>query len=114
MESLNDLLELTPADAQARLAHPETSKLIDVREPEEVIVASIEGAQLIPMQSIPGELQRLEGLADHSDLLVLCHHGVRSMQVVNWLRNQGIENCFSIAGGIDRWSSELDSTIPRY
>ncbi len=114
MASLNDLLELTPREAQARLAGTGTSKLIDVREPEEVVVANIKGAEPIPMQSIPGELQYLEGLADQGDLLVLCHYGVRSMEVVNWLRNQGIENCFSIAGGIDRWSIELDSAIPRY
>jgi rhodanese-related sulfurtransferase len=87
---------------------------VDVREPWEFDVASIGGSLLIPMQSVPAELQRLEGLADEGDLLVLCHHGVRSLQVVSWLRAQGIENCYSITGGIDRWSTELDSAIPRY
>jgi rhodanese-related sulfurtransferase len=66
------------------------------------------------MQSIPASLQRLEALADEQPLAVLCHHGVRSLNVVMWLRQQGIENCFSITGGIDRWSSEIDPSIPRY
>jgi rhodanese-related sulfurtransferase len=66
------------------------------------------------MQSIPAELQRLEGLADDATLLILCHHGVRSLQVASWLRAHGIENCYSISGGIDRWSLEVDPSIPRY
>ncbi len=88
--------------------------MIDVREPEEFALARIEGAQLIPMQSIPAELQELEGLADDHDLLLLCHHGVRSLQVVSWLRAHGVENCFSVLGGIDRWSREIDPEVPRY
>jgi rhodanese-related sulfurtransferase len=44
----------------------------------------------------------------------VCHHGVRSLQAAQWLRERGIENCFSVAGGIDRWSREIDSKIPRY
>jgi rhodanese-related sulfurtransferase len=66
------------------------------------------------MQSIPAEFQTLEGLSDHANLLILCHHGVRSLQVASWLRAHGIENCYSIAGGIDRWSLEVDGSIPRY
>jgi rhodanese-related sulfurtransferase len=108
------LLEINPAEAQAQLNSSKQSALIDVREPWEFAVASIGGSLLIPMQSVPAELQRLEGLADEGDLLVLCHHGVRSLQVVSWLRAQGIENCYSITGGIDRWSAELEPAIPRY
>src|SRR5581483_5277971 len=71
-------------------------------------------ARLIPMQAIPAEFQRLESLSDDADLLVFCHHGVRSLQVVNWLREHGIENCYSVTGGLDRWSREIDPGIPRY
>lgn len=77
-------------------------------------MAHIGGSQLLPMQSIPAELQRLEALADERDLLVVCHHGVRSLQVVAWLREHGIENCFSVLGGIDQWSREIDPRVPRY
>lgn len=109
-----DVLELSPKEAHARLLATEAAALIDVREPEEFALASIPNAELIPMQSIPAHLQRLEGLADKESLLLICHHGVRSLQVAAWLREQGIENCFSVAGGIDRWSVEVDTSIPRY
>ena len=107
-------LEIEPHKAQAQLRDEGSAVLVDVREPEEFAVARIEGSQLIPMQSIPAELQKLEALADESALLLLCHHGVRSLQVAAWMRGHGIENCFSVAGGIDRWSREVDATIPRY
>jgi len=66
------------------------------------------------MSSVPAVLPRLQALAASSDLLVLCHHGVRSLQVVAWLRQCGLNNCYSVAGGIDRWSREVDPAIPRY
>jgi rhodanese-related sulfurtransferase len=106
--------EVTPQVAQERLTDRKQAALIDVREPEEFALARIEGAVLIPMGSVPAELQKLEGLADSADLLILCHHGVRSMQVTMWLRARGIENCYSVAGGIDRWSWEVDANVPRY
>ena len=87
---------------------------IDVREPEEVRITSIHGAELIPMRSVPAALSKLESLADEAPLVVFCHHGVRSMQVVNWLREQGVAGCQSMAGGIDRWSADVDSAVPRY
>jgi rhodanese-related sulfurtransferase len=112
---LPESLEITPSDAKSRLAaQPKTAVLIDVREPDEVAVARIDGARLIPMQSVPAQLGHLEALADESDLFVICHAGVRSLHVVNWLRNQGVANCFSVAGGIDRWSVEIDPSVPRY
>ena len=106
--------EIAPLEAQSRLKKNGGTVLIDVREPEEFALAKVEGSQLVPMQTIPTELQKLEQLADENTLLVLCHHGVRSLQVVAWLRGQGVENCYSITGGIDRWSRELDPSIPRY
>ncbi len=87
---------------------------LDVREPEEFKISRLEGAQLIPMASVPAELQRIEGLADEADLVIVCHHGVRSLQVAAWLRQQGIENCSSLTGGIDRWSREIDPAVPQY
>jgi rhodanese-related sulfurtransferase len=109
-----DSLEVTPQDVQSRIRQKEALVLIDVREPEELALSRIEGSLLVPMGSVPGELQRLEGLADEQSLMVICHHGVRSLQVVSWLRARGVENCFSVAGGIDRWSVEVDGSVPRY
>jgi rhodanese-related sulfurtransferase len=66
------------------------------------------------MGSVPASLQALEAKSDHSILVVVCHHGVRSLNVVNWLRKQGVDACQSMQGGIDRWSLEIDPTVPRY
>jgi rhodanese-related sulfurtransferase len=77
-------------------------------------MARIEGSELIPMRQVPGALQTLEGRADDGSLIVFCHHGVRSLNVVNWLREQGLEACQSMAGGIDEWSLVVDPKVPRY
>ncbi len=106
--------EITPAEVKRRLDAGEKLHLIDVREPNEFALARIESAELIPMRQVPAELQTLEGRADEAPLIVFCHHGVRSLNVVNWLRQQGLENCQSMAGGIDAWSLGIDSTVPRY
>jgi len=108
------VLEISPADAKRRLSESNKTVLIDVREPEECAVAHVGTAEYIPMSLVPAALQRLEGMAEKGDLLVLCHHGVRSLQVVAWLRERGLENCYSVAGGIDRWSRDLDTAISRY
>lgn len=111
---MSENYEIDPADAARQLSEKSEAMLLDVREPEEFGLAHLEHSVLMPMQTIPAQLGRLEQMADEHTLLVLCHHGVRSLQVVAWLRAQGIENCYSVAGGIDRWSRELDPAIPRY
>ena len=105
-------LEITPREVKDRLDRGEKLRLVDVREPHEFQQARIGGSELIPMRTVPqalASLQREEAL-----LVVFCHHGVRSLQVVSWLREQGIESCSSMAGGIDRWSREIDPAAPRY
>jgi rhodanese-related sulfurtransferase len=66
------------------------------------------------MRNIPANLQQLEAKADESTLIVICHHGVRSLNVVHWLREQGVAACQSMAGGIDAWSTLVDPSVPRY
>ena len=90
------------------------ARLLDCREPLEWDLARIEGAELIPMNTVPAEVQRIEAMADGTTLVVYCHHGVRSLNVANWLRGQGIENVQSMAGGIDDWSLTVDRTVVRY
>jgi rhodanese-related sulfurtransferase len=107
-------LEITPQQIKQRLDSGEKIALIDVREPSEFQQTRIAGAELIPVRSIPAELSRLEAQSDDAALIVFCHHGVRSLNVVNWLRQQGISECQSMAGGIDRWSLEIDPSVPRY
>lgn len=106
-------LEIMPEDAR-RLLHEGKARLIDVREPHEYQLARIDGAQLIPMHTVPQRLQELEAASDESLLIVYCHHGVRSLSVVEWLRRQGVEQCVSLIGGIDLWRRQIDPQVPRY
>lgn len=105
-------MELTPADVQAKISAGEPLRLIDCREQSEYDICRIEGARLLPMNSIPLYLQELDD--DGPPIVVYCHHGVRSLAVVDWLRRQGVENCQSMSGGIDYWSISVDRSVPRY
>ncbi len=107
-------METTAADVKRRLDAGEKLHLIDVREPNEFAIAKIEGGVLVPMRQVPGELQDLESRSDSGTLIVYCHHGVRSLNVTHWLREQGLDACQSMAGGIDAWSLTVDPSVPRY
>jgi len=104
-------LELTPVELKQRLDRGEKVLLVDVREPWEFDVCRIEGAKLIPMGQIPANLQSLDV---DDDVICYCHHGMRSLDVAVWLRNQGVASAKSLAGGIERWSQEIDPQVPRY
>ena len=105
-------LEITPKEVKRLFDKRKGLRLVDVREPVEFEAARIEGAELIPMRSIPKALPLFE--EEEDQIVVYCHHGMRSLQVVGWLREQGVDNCASMAGGIDRWSLEIDPQVPRY
>jgi rhodanese-related sulfurtransferase len=106
-----DELEITPAAVKARLDSGEKLVLIDVREPWERQLCRIEGATLIPLGTLAASLQTLP---DVDELVCYCHHGMRSLDAATWLRFQGIEKAKSLAGGIERWSVEIDPNVPRY
>jgi rhodanese-related sulfurtransferase len=110
-------IEIAPAEVAELLKEGASEnkpllRLIDVREPAEHAICHIEGAALIPMQYIPTRLNELAGSA--ARIVVFCHHGGRSLSVVDWLRRQGVANCQSMAGGIDLWSARIDRAVPRY
>jgi rhodanese-related sulfurtransferase len=105
-------LELSVEQAKALLAAPNPPLLLDCREPWEFDTAHIEGAKLMPMGEIPGRAH--QELDDEAPVLVLCHHGARSLNVAAWLRQQGFDKAQSVAGGIDAWSRQIDPHIPRY
>ena len=104
-------LEITPRELKERFDRGEKVLLVDVREPHEYAICHIEGATLIPIGYIPANLQKLDG---DEDVVCYCHHGMRSLDVANWLRAQGIKCAKSMSGGIDRWSLEIDPSVPRY
>ena len=86
--------------------------LLDVREPWEFQTAQIAGSKHMPMGDVPSRF--LQGLDPVEHIVVVFHHGVRSMNVTAWLRQQGFEKVQSLRGGIDRWSREIDASVPVY
>lgn len=87
--------------------------LIDCRESDEWNFNRIEGARHFPLSRMPEIAPHLLSLAG-PDLIIYCHHGIRSLHVTRWLREHGISNVFSLAGGISAWSRNVDPTIPEY
>lgn len=87
--------------------------LLDCREQNEYDFAHLPGCVLYPLSGIA---ERLTDLTEYQNqtIVVYCHHGVRSQRVAQWLLSQGFENVFNLAGGIDRWSLEVDPQLPRY
>jgi rhodanese-related sulfurtransferase len=104
--------EITPAEVKQKLESVEPPVLLDVREPVELQMAHLESTVNIPMGDIP--MRANQELDPDAHIVVMCHHGVRSLSVTNWLRQQGFEKVQSMRGGIDRWSREVDSTVPTY
>lgn len=86
--------------------------LLDVREPGELEKARIEGSKHIPMGDLPTRAHQELDPDEH--IIVVCHHGVRSLTVTNWLRQQGFEKAQSMRGGIDGWARTIDPKVPIY
>ena len=103
--------EITPVELQKALASGEPPLLLDCRQPEEFQIGALAGAQLVPMGEITSRLQELD---PDAPMVVYCHHGVRSLHVTMFLRQQGFRDVRSLKGGIDRWSIEIDPSVPRY
>ena len=91
---------------------PNGPLLLDVREPWEAALASLPGSVLMPMGDVPSRAH--QELDPDQPIVVLCHHGARSLSVTMWLREQGFDHVQSLAGGIDRWSRFIDPGVPRY
>ena len=107
----DDAAEMTPGELAARLSRGDALDLVDVREPYEWAIARLPGARLVPLGTVPdaaGTFPR------DRDVVVYCHHGMRSAAAVEWLRANGIARARNLAGGIDRWSTDVDTGVPRY
>jgi rhodanese-related sulfurtransferase len=110
------MLEMSVQEfAEYRAHHADSLQLIDVRESEEAELASLEGFTLYPLSQYPTwSATLLQSLDPDVETFVLCHHGMRSAQMCQWLRQQGFTRVRNITGGIDAYSYWVDSTIPRY
>ncbi len=100
-------------DLSRRLAKPESEKLqlLDVREEWEFSICQIEGSRNVPMAQIPAAVQDLDPT---TATVVICHHGMRSAQVADYLERCGFETVINLEGGIDAWAREIDPNMPTY
>jgi adenylyltransferase/sulfurtransferase len=103
--------EITPADLASRMARGDALDLIDVREPFEWAIARIPGARLVPLGTLAGAIGTLHR---DRDIVLHCHKGIRSARAAEQLRAAGFTRVWNLAGGIERWSDEVDRTVPRY
>ncbi len=104
--------EISPEEVKTELKNRGPFTLLDVREPWEHAIAHIEGAKLMPMGDVPSRAH--QELDPDGHIVVYCHHGVRSLSVTSWLRQQGFDNAQSMSGGIDDWSRRVDTKVPTY
>lgn len=103
--------EISAAEAAILRDNNKNAVLLDVREDSELAICRIEGALHIPMGEIP---ERHEALPKDAPLVVLCHHGMRSLSVVQFLEAKGFENAINLSGGIHAWAMEVDPDMRRY
>jgi rhodanese-related sulfurtransferase len=89
----------------------ETPMLLDVREPWEFETCHIDGSVNVPMGQIP---QQLEQLQTANEIVVICHHGIRSQQVISFLRQHSVASLINLEGGVDAWAREIDPDMPVY
>jgi rhodanese-related sulfurtransferase len=104
-------IEITPREVKDMMDRGERFLFVDVREKWEFDTSWIQGAVLVPMREIPANLAKFE---EADQIVLFCHHGIRSLDAAAWLRSQDVPGAKSMAGGIDRWSAEIDPGVPRY
>ena len=104
--------ELTPDECKGYLEQAGARPLLlDVREPWEFDKARIDGSTLVPMRSVPGQLEALD---PQRETVVICHHGIRSRMVGRYLESQGFSNVINLSGGVAAWASDVDRQMPTY
>lgn len=103
--------EILPQDLKTRLDKGDAVVLLDVREPEEVEIVQLPGAVHIPMGDIAGRVHELD---PDKEIIVYCHHGIRSMRVAMFLAQRDFTQVKNLAGGIDAWALDVAPGMARY
>jgi rhodanese-related sulfurtransferase len=85
--------------------------LLDVREPWEFELCHLDGSLLLPMQTLPARINELE---PDADIVVICHHGVRSRQVGSFLEKHGFNSIYNLTGGVDAWANDVEPAMHKY
>lgn len=111
-----EIIQISVTELADRMGQPQSAlQLIDVREPEELEIAQIEGFTNLPLSQFAAWSGQIQTQFDpHAETIVLCHHGVRSAQMCYWLQSQGFTYVKNVSGGIDAYSARVDDAIPRY
>ena len=102
---------ISPKELKTRLDKGDKLILVDVREEWEYSLAKLDGSMLIPLGTIPQSLTRLNR---DSEIIAICHHGMRSADATNFLLQQGFPHVKNLVGGIDAWSDLIDPAVPKY
>ncbi|MGH7949059.1 MAG: rhodanese-like domain-containing protein [Candidatus Binataceae bacterium] len=103
--------EIEPRELKHRIERGDDILILDVRELEEIAIARLRGAVNLPMGEVPSRITELD---PNREIVVLCHHGIRSAQVAAYLASMGFERVSNLSGGIDEWSATVDPATPRY
>jgi rhodanese-related sulfurtransferase len=103
--------EISVQELAEKLGAGNPPLVLDVREPEEIQLARFPGAQHIPMNDVPGRVAEVDR---SREIVVVCHHGMRSAHVAHYLDEQGFPRVANLSGGIDAWSAVIDPSVPRY
>ncbi len=111
MQTENTLPEISPQELKQRLDENEKILLLDVREQNEYDIVHLEGAKLIPLNTLP---HNIDSLPTDQEIVVYCHHGQRSFYATAYLQQNGYTDAKNLIGGIDQWAAEIDSNLRRY
>ena len=106
-----EIPEISPQELKQKLDANTSVFLLDVREPIEYDIVHLEGAQLIPLNTLP---HNVESLPSDQEIVVYCHHGQRSLYATAYLHQNGFTAVKNLIGGIDQWAAEIDPTLKRY
>jgi rhodanese-related sulfurtransferase len=104
----------TPSELKIHLDRTDHEPLLlDVREPWEYQICRLEGSELIPMREIPRVVEE-QTLDPEREIVVICHHGIRSRQVGIYLEHKGFQEVINLQGGVEAWAREVDPSMPQY
>ena len=103
--------QLSATELKSKIQQQENLFLLDVREPNEFQYSHISNSVLIPLNQIPNRLGELD---PQQEIVVICHHGMRSLEAANYLVQFGYKNIANLTGGIDAWSCACDSSVRSY
>ncbi len=106
-------IQISPGDLASKIRDGELPRLLDVREVEEHRFVSLPNSTLIPLGELSSRVEEIENWKEEA-VVVYCHHGIRSLNAIAQLRHFGFTRLQNLAGGIDRWSTDVDPSMPRY